>query len=91
MQDEKVHPLDPQEYTADNNDQPKTCMKIEEPNDDNKSIHLEHVAKLKIDTQKSTSIKYLQEVLLESQLDTPTSANSSCSYYLEEDDVEVMV
>ncbi|XP_058000933.1 putative E3 ubiquitin-protein ligase LIN-1 isoform X2 [Hevea brasiliensis] len=91
--DEKVHPLDPQEYTADDTaDKTKTCMEIQELNDNNKSFnHLDQVPKLKIHTEKYTSIKCLQEVLLESQSDTPTSVNSSYSYYLEEDDVEVNI
>ncbi|KAJ9154514.1 hypothetical protein P3X46_027837 [Hevea brasiliensis] len=89
--DKKLHPFGPQQYTVDDTaEKPKTCTEIRELQDDNKAFNqLDQVPKLKIQTEKYKSIKCLKEVLLESQSDTPTSANSSYSYYLEEDDGEV--
>ncbi|KAF2310953.1 hypothetical protein GH714_018742 [Hevea brasiliensis] len=71
-------------YSYDTAEKPKTCTEIRELQDDNKAFNqLDQVPKLKIQTEKYKSIKCLKEVLLESQSDTPTSANSSYSYYLE--------
>ncbi|KDP27810.1 hypothetical protein JCGZ_18890 [Jatropha curcas] len=81
--DEKVHPLDPQEYAAyDTADKLKTCTEIR---DDSKVQNLKTQTE---EPEKYTSIKCLQEVLMESQSDTPTSANSCYSCYVEEDDDE---
>ncbi|XP_015573372.2 putative E3 ubiquitin-protein ligase LIN-1 [Ricinus communis] len=91
---EKVHPLDSKAYPAnDKADKPKTCREIQEIGHDSEALnHFNQSLELKIRTTKQenyTSIKRLQEVLMDSQSDTPTSVNSCCSYYLEEVDAEV--
>lgn len=96
MQNDKVCPLDPQEYIIDDTtDEPKASREIQEFQYHREALkHLDQVPKLKIQNKKlkkCTSIKCLQEVLMEYHSDTPTSASSSCNYYLEEGHLQVIV
>ena len=95
MQHEKVHPFDSQENPAIDTDKPKTCLEIQEIQEDNEALaHFNQAPTLKIQAEKQenyTSFRCLKEVLMESQSNTPTSVNSCCSYYLEEDEEEVIV
>lgn len=96
MQCDKVHPLDLQENIFENTaDEPASSGEIHEFQYYSNTLkHSDQVERINIQNEnlkKCTSIKSLQEVLMECQSDSPTSISSCYNYYLEEDDSEVTV
>lgn len=85
---EKVHPLDPQGYITpitSKKSKESDIVELEDPTEahtDSEQVYSEPEAR--------TSSKCLQDLLTESQSDTPISKNSCSSSSSDEDDFEVI-
>jgi hypothetical protein len=94
MQYEKVHPLDLQGNRIEGTANEPMSNDIQEFQYYSNALkHLDQVPKVNIQNanlEKCKSIRRLEEILMEGELDSPTSVSSCDSYDLEEHNSEVI-